>query len=415
MRPLLWGILALALLLRLGYAASQPSSVQALTPLPDQLEYLELGQNLLTGNGLHMADHHFGGAPLYAYRTPGYPLLIAACGARIPLIRIVQSLLDTTTVLAVMLITLRLTAQSTFATAIAGILAALCPWLLYFSALLLSETLFTALLAWGTYLLLTRRLFWPGVLLLALSVLVRPGALALPVLLATLASFTRPRLQVLPVPLLAAGLVALVLLPWAYRNHVVLNEWVFTSTNEGITRYDGFNPAADANWGASDQSFLPHLRELSSMTETQRNHYLLQLADEAQHNRSHAGRSAELAAKKIARTWSPVPLSTENRSPTKWALGLSYSVIAWCLALFGLFRGWVTPGKAGKLLLLCPAIYLTVAAALSVGSLRYRVPAEPMLCVLAGVGALAALRPVSRPLAMQPAATLSAAEVPSPT
>jgi len=40
------------------------------------------------------------------------------------------------------------------------------------------------------------------------------------------------------------------------------------------------------------------------------------------------------------------------------------------------------PGPAKRLLLL-PAIYFTVAAALSVGSLRYRIPAEPPMAILA--------------------------------
>ena len=44
---------------------------------------------------------------------------------------------------------------------------------------------------------------------------------------------------------------------------------------------------------------------------------------------------------------------------------------------------------AVKVFLLLPAVYLTLAAVLSVGSLRYRLPAEPALAVLAA----GALRP----------------------
>jgi hypothetical protein len=41
-----------------------------------------------------------------------------------------------------------------------------------------------------------------------------------------------------------------------------------------------------------------------------------------------------------------------------------------------------------KLFLLVPAIYLTLSHALTVGSLRYRLAAEPMLAVIAAAGVL---------------------------
>jgi hypothetical protein len=59
---------------------------------------------------------------------------------------------------------------------------------------------------------------------------------------------------------------------------------------------------------------------------------------------------------------------------------------------------------SAKVFLLAPAVYFSLSAGLSVGSLRYRVPAEvPMAVVAAGVPGLAIKRgPAARPLREDP-------------
>jgi len=155
--------------------------------------------------------------------------------------------------------------------------------------------------------------------------------------------------------------------------------WIWTSTNAGITRYDGFNPDAT---GASDQSFVEAMPQLRSMTEVERNDYLAREASDF--IRTRPLDSIKLAVAKVIRTWSPRPLSSEFSKPHYVILAFGYS-----LPFFTLFAmGWLTspmPATA-KLFLAAPAVYLTVAAALSVGSLRYRIPAEvPMAVVAAAV------------------------------
>ena len=74
------------------------------------------------------------------------------------------------------------------ASVIAAALVAFNPFLVYFSSLVLTETLFTAMLAWGMFFITSQRTFpWlTGGIILAASTLVRPGALPLPVILAVL-------------------------------------------------------------------------------------------------------------------------------------------------------------------------------------------------------------------------------------
>jgi hypothetical protein len=109
--------------------------------------------SFLAGDGFSFTDPRFTDR-VYAYRTPGYPLLLAACRADVRAVRIVQAVIDTLTVLAAYLLARR--ALPPLACVFAAALVAFNPFLIYFCGLLLSETLFTAMLAWGTVLLLRR-------------------------------------------------------------------------------------------------------------------------------------------------------------------------------------------------------------------------------------------------------------------
>jgi 4-amino-4-deoxy-L-arabinose transferase-like glycosyltransferase len=393
------------LVIRVAWALVQPADDASIDKLPDQREYLLLGQNLLHGQGLKFYDPRLRDE-VYAFRTPGYPLLVAACGGNVRLVRVTQALIDTSTVFAVWVLARRWLASgpSLFAAAI----VAFNPFLIYFTGLLLTETVFTAMLAWGMVLLLgpardaateaggaswRRTLLWlAGGLLLALSVLVRQSAIGLPVALGIGAALVNRReggpyhrRWPLPVGTTMLLLTVAVLLPWGYRNRRVVGTWVWTTTNGGITLYDGFNPDAT---GASDQSFVQSMPQLRGMDEVARSGYLSEQAKEF--IRRQPLRAAQLAIAKAARTWSPVPLSQEYGGWKYAVVGLLYSLPLDVLVVIGLFRrapGGGPLSRSAKAFLLIPAIYFTAVHMLSVGSLRYRIPAEPPMAVVAASAA----------------------------
>jgi hypothetical protein len=175
-----------------------------------------------------------------------------------------------------------------------------------------------------------------------------------------------------------------VLLPWGYRNWRLLGSWLMTTTNSGVTLYDGLNPDAT---GASDQRFLRSMPQLRRMTEVQRSEYLSNLA--WQYAQQHPRRALELAARKVARTWSPVPLSADYGSRRNVIIGALYTIPLMLLVVLGLWRGPLS--ASARVLLLMPAIYFTAAHAVSVGSLRYRLPADVPMAVVAASAAVAAL------------------------
>lgn len=379
-------LLLLALAIRVAWALSQPAGDAAIDRLPDQREYLSLGRNLLRGS-LSFDDPRFG-QTVYAYRMPGYPSFIALAGGSPIVVRLAQALLDTSSVLAVYLIARHLSGAVLPAT-FAGALVAFNPFLVYFSGLILSETLFTAGLAWASWFFVHRR-WWAGSAVMLAAVMIRPSALMLGPLLAAVAAMNSaggPTYRMLPAArraLIAAAIVTAVtvagLLPWAWRNYRVLGHWVWTTTNAGVTLYDGLHPLAT---GASDQRFLAEMPWLRSMNEVERSAHLARAANDWAI--ANASRLPRLTLAKIARTWSPVPLS-EEFGHWKYALiSAMYALPFDGLVLFGLFSPRLS--RTAKLLLVAPAIYFTAVHALSVGSLRYRVPCEPELAILAAIGA----------------------------
>jgi hypothetical protein len=391
-------IVSIALLLRIGLMIAQPLNEKSIDRLPDQREYLSLAQHLLHHHELSFVDPRFG-QTVYAYRMPGYPLFLAACGCSISIAQMAQCLIDTSTVLAVYLITRQLSGGSR-ASLIAAALMAFNPFYVYFSNLLLSETLFASLLAWGIYFLIhrSRRQIALGAFFLIAAAYVRTtGLLMMPAVVFAVALNNSPvaayplskrrrlcpRLWCLgycvPTTLLFSSVLVLCMYPWADRNHNRLGSWIWTTTNDGVTLYDGFHPGAT---GASDQRFVTEMPALMSMNEVQRSRFL---ADSARRwVETHWMQTPALTLRKILRGWSPVPLSQDFGRRMYRIISAAYSVPFDLLCLAGLFSPRLP--RRTKLLLAMPAMVVTLGQALTVGSIRYRMPAEAPLAALAVAG-----------------------------
>lgn len=384
-------ILLLLLLIGLATRIAVPILLfKGETRLPDEVGYLEAGRNLLTGKGLYLTDERF--APpmrMYANRLPGYPLFVAICGGSADVVRVVQAALDTLTALCAFLITRRWI--DGWPPLLAAALVLFNPFLIYFSGLILSETLFTAMLAWGMWLMLrgTRRAWFVGLCIIAASVLVRPSAILLPIVCAAVAAVQSGRLRTCSGRIVVALLMTVVaLLPWAIRNrmHPQIRSWIWTTTNSGMVQWDGLHPGAD---GSSDQRFVRAIPELSTMTEVEQDRYLSRLS--RQSALADPLRIGKLGVKKVARTWSPIPLSSEYGRPIYQIIAIAFAGPFYMMLLLGLWR--MNLPRSAKVLLLAPALYFTVVHALTVGSLRYRVPVEPLLAIVAASGIARRSRP----------------------
>ncbi len=380
------GVLVFALALRVGWAVVQPRTVEAIARLPDQAEYLSLGRNLLHELSLHFFDQRFG-QTIWAYRMPGYPVMIAGCGGSVLAVRLLQCLIDTSTVFGVYLLSRNLFRRES-AGVFAAALIAVNPFDVYFCGLILSETVFAALMMWGLVLLVSRR-FAGAMILLILACYCRPIAIFIsPVLIAVAMMnsapgsayhFARAIRRGLLAALLAVVCIGVALLPWAWRNHQRLGSWIWTTTNDGITLRDGFNDRAG---GASDQRWIAADPAIRSMGEVRRSRYLKWSA--WQWIGEHPGQLPLLSLRKILRTWSPVPLSREFGRPLLRIISAAYAVPFDLLCVIGLCSAGLRWNI--KLLLIIPAVLVTAGAVMSVGSIRYRLPAEAPLAVLAAAG-----------------------------
>jgi 4-amino-4-deoxy-L-arabinose transferase-like glycosyltransferase len=342
------------------------------------------------------------------FRTPGYPLLLAAMfrvlGTEAPVMaaRALSALFGGGAVAVLGWWTTRLFGAR--AGLIAGVLAMLYPGAVAMGAFVLAEAPFcpfmlAQLALWGLAsrsgqrnrsLLLAAAAGLAG----AIATLIRPSWLLFTPfgLLVGLASKERRHLA----PIGAVMLVAFAfgMAPWWIRNAYVSGHFVATTLQTGASLYDGLNPIAD---GGSNMSFVPEFeaRQRAAHPELRPAEFEYQLNrsfDEAAHDwaRAHPARVLELAAIKFVRIWNVWPNEPAFRSPLlKLVVLVSYVPIL-VLSIVGAlrFRGGGWPYALPWL----PAVYFTLLHIVFVGSIRYREPAVLALMPLAA-GVLARVPP----------------------
>lgn len=297
----------------------------------DPAVYLAAAENIAAGRGYRSLTGTF-----TSYFPPTYPFFLGALRWIVDLVGldshffvlvgIVQALLGVLACLGVMFIADRIAGR--FAGVTAGLLTALWPNLIIHGSLLLSETLFIALLI-GCLVVLVRALErWSGsgmgpsdghhrkqpdpsaVLLIVaagtlcgLAVLTRPqaGLLVVPALvLAGLLSGAGIRRSALAAALLTMGILLMVL-PWGVRNQVRLGSFVPVSTNTGDNLCIGFNPEANGGF-----AMAPACQADTSYTDGPRaevSRYRELLESAFTWARSNSGRLAHLSLSKVRITF----------------------------------------------------------------------------------------------------------------
>lgn len=273
----------------------------------------------------------------------------------------------------------------------AGLFAAVDPFLVFSSSLLLTETLFVTLLIGAWWALWTAgerssglRVWVVAGVLAGLCVLIRESSIGVVVVgvLWTLVS-RRARGSSVVGAALVIGIVVSMLLPWAVRNHHILGEWRWLTTRGGISLYDGVGPGAD---GSSDLGDVKQSSAVAGMTELQWDSYFRDQAWAAV--RADPGRVMKLAGVKLARMWNPFPNVESYRSGAAGLVSVAWAMPVFLLAIVGTWLLCVQAEPGGPRLavfLLLPAFSLSCLHAVFVGSVRYRLPAMPFLEVLAAL------------------------------
>lgn len=377
----------LAAVLRVGWVTYRYAGDDQAAQLeyPDEEAYVHVARSLHDGSGL---KDEFGFRAAY---MPGYPAFLAVFQSRPrPLLwtRLAQALLAALIAPATMWLAYRLQVGPAGAV-LAGLAAAVDPFLVFFSGLLLTEALFAVVLvaAWAAMAPMIqseRRIssvqpLLAGGLLLA-GILFRPSAvILLPAVLIALPALRRADRDSLKAALIIAAVVIAGLCPWAMRNQRLIGSWTWLTIRGGISLYDGVRPAAT---GASDLAHTRSMPEITGFSEVEWDAYFKQQAWTA--IRDEPGRVAGLALRKLARTWSPVPNVEQYRRGLTAIVGAVWTIVLLLLAAWGCIR---RPEPRVLFFVLLPVLAFTLLHMIYVGSVRYRVPVMPLLMVLASFAA----------------------------
>jgi 4-amino-4-deoxy-L-arabinose transferase-like glycosyltransferase len=380
-RRWLWLILILALFIRAGYVSLQINYnlFHVATFAPDSERYMRMAGHILE-KGMISYD----GRNLTAADTPGFPLFLAGLralfGPGLLWIYLAQVILSAATVLLVFLIGSEL--FSARAGLAAAFLAAVYPMLFIFVATPLSEVLYTFLATafLALYVRVRRGVPWAlsAGLIGGAAAMTRPVLAGFVVLLGLLRLVRSGRRSLGVVLLLGFGIV---LTPWIIRNAKAFNEFIPLSSRGGFEFYLG-NAADSAGgtgghliWG-SDVKLPPDPPEGVS-----ENAWSAQLAGRAISDlKDNPWLFWQRLPSKIWNMWRP---TWGGASLRNFVLVGGFYVLMVCLSLICLFRqGW----RSGSGILWGYLGFHVLAHALIYGIVRYRIPVEPALCVLAGQG-----------------------------
>ena len=239
----LLAIFAVALALRLGYAAVAPPP-----PISDERHYDVLARSLASGGG-YVED----GVPT-AYWPVGYPALVAAFYSifglgYLPIIIFQAVLGAATAVLTWRLASLFFAEKPARA---AGLIVAVLPSQLAYAARLFPAVLLGFVAVAASYVIIKYGRTVAGA---GAGLLTGAAALAAPVLLLTPVVFFAIDLLVgrswkraLARASVAAAVTVTVVAPWTYRNWRVFGAFAPVSTNGGVVLWMGNNPDADGSY-----------------------------------------------------------------------------------------------------------------------------------------------------------------------
>ncbi|MFH1742802.1 MAG: glycosyltransferase family 39 protein [bacterium] len=368
--------------LRFGFLVA--GSEQFSRDLGDQLRYLSEAENLLDhgtfATSMDKGPTAFDG-PVYAvFLVPFLALFRGNPGVSVAAVQSVVSLLTAWMLAQIAwLITRRV-----WAARIALLWWCVYPFAVFYSAYILSETLYTAGIVasvWCAYLfsrdlrLRTALLFG---LVLGLTSLTRPTINpCIPFLfLAVLAFRWDERRRTLKGLVISGLVLAAVLIPWIARNYTVFGRILPGSSQVGRMLYLANNPGNQTGYVVIPRDADPPGQDLYE-NELEYNDRLGDLAKEF--IRENPGRFLWLCGMRVCRFWWPVPVYEKFSSPLLLIGSFFTFMPLFAAALWGvvlLRREWRI------LLPILGVILATYLLHLVFGvSMRYRFPIEPLLII----------------------------------
>lgn len=265
---------------------------------------------------------------------------------------------------------------------IAAAVASIYPYFIHYSSLLLSETLFLlfVVLLFSQIIKIGNESCQKVGVFAAISHLIRPTLFFfLPVIFIWQIFINKCSVKKITISII---LFLVIVMPWGIRNLLVLDHFQLSTSGAGQALWEGNNPwnkTGGVSGGFSDpEAYLEALpADLNEFEED-----AWKKAKAIQFIKSDPSNFVSLAVKKFLRFWSLWPNSPDYQS---W----KYKLIS--LLSFGLILGFALLAvfllrkdfKRLSILYLFLAYY-TAIHMVTIGSIRYRLPLEPILIALAG-------------------------------
>jgi len=370
----------------------------------DPLEYATLARNLYQHGQYGINRGDLTNAPNWAgenpsrTRQPLYPLFLIVSywipGKSLRALQVSQLLLNLGTLWCALAIARRILGRNLWAgTAIA--LGLYFP-LWFTSAFIMSESLFTFLLALSMLLLQRsiengRRKMWSVALaggLLGLCCLTRPVGFAVCICGLLLLLFCHGAKKGELYGLLMLGACAIVLFPWALRNYLSMGEFTPLSSEGGANLLWGvFRPSSQ-----DSKDFGPIIvdtvRRYGYYQSERASARFRQIALERIRSRPMAYLGRRVAS--VAQMWGYFPGSRASPISSREPLFVGLTAAHYLILVFAGVGLSIVGSRWGAFLLL-PAISITLPFLfLGEGLSRYLLPAAPYLLILAGEGAASA-------------------------
>ncbi|MFH1754170.1 MAG: glycosyltransferase family 39 protein [Candidatus Latescibacterota bacterium] len=381
-------------------------------PRGDEIDYQALSANLAGGGGFALAN-----GVATARRPPCYPVFLAACyklfGVHAAVGRVIQLILGVVVVLLVYIAAKQYFCERT--AWIAAVLAAFNPFLIFISGYLLTENLYMIFLFAFLILFPFGRMLWesPGrlvlaSLLLALAALTRPTGFPFTVWVFAILLFAGSGPMRLRIARLSLMMVVWLIpfVPWVIRNQATFGKAILFTTHGGSTFYQGNNAAVrDIPRYHGGVAPLHALRDESDRRS----------AGEVENNREGWRKGLEfikenprdvpiMTWRKFLRFWrlrSDVGLSGVKsgwwwnqhsflgKLASSLDVGFAYAVLVLPFFLIGLGSAC---RRFAKFSLLHGVIVMhTLIALVFYGSLRSRIPIEPVIAIFASAGFMAVI------------------------
>ena len=349
------------------------------TPEDDAMHWHLMAQNFLKGHGLVIDERRM------AYRPPVPGLYFAAIyaifGISVRAVQIVNVLLGVFTVWLVYDLVSRIFGVPSARWS--ALLTSFYPTLLLYTGQLLSETPFIMLIAlalWLVWLMRDHTAIWfaPVGIVLGLAVLTRQAGLPIAMLISLWTLCIYPPggwLRWVSPSLVILAFLALTLTPWTIRNYVVLGKFMPLGSAGGLSLWVANNPLADGTSAGGNRA-IPLLETYS---EAEKGAAYQRLA--VQFIREDPARFAQLALRRLLYFWH---LGYHGEGFTEVVFLVVYIPILG-LAAIGAWTGWQI-NRAAVLLFFTVPVSLTIMHMIFLPEGRYRLPAELVVCVLAGIG-----------------------------